>query len=152
MYAIEITHKSVGDIFGDTTTPTLISNDSDIIDLMFLYKEKQGMSTTLMYTGAYVYSLCSEYYTLDYWLLVYAETIYHVPPESQWHNISKEVRAIKVVEPDVKMFRGRPRLTCFPSQGEYIVKKYKCVTCGQKGHNSKKCPKLSHPSNVRCST
>ncbi|GMN31606.1 hypothetical protein TIFTF001_046532 [Ficus carica] len=37
MHAIEITHKSVGDIFGDTTTPTLISNDSDIIDLMFFY-------------------------------------------------------------------------------------------------------------------
>ncbi|GMN55249.1 hypothetical protein TIFTF001_024362 [Ficus carica] len=34
MYAIEITHKPVGDIFGDTATPTLISNDSDIIDLI----------------------------------------------------------------------------------------------------------------------
>ncbi|GMN29088.1 hypothetical protein TIFTF001_049497 [Ficus carica] len=43
-YAIEITHKPVGDIFGDTATPTLISNDSDIIDLTFLYKEKQGMT------------------------------------------------------------------------------------------------------------
>ncbi|GMN74859.1 hypothetical protein TIFTF001_054465 [Ficus carica] len=43
-YAIEITHKPVGDIFGDTATPTLISNESDIIDLMFLYKEKQGMT------------------------------------------------------------------------------------------------------------
>ncbi|GMN61570.1 hypothetical protein TIFTF001_030670 [Ficus carica] len=50
----------------------------------------------------------------------------------QPHNILEEVRAIKVVEPDVKMFRDRPRLTRFSSQGEYIVKKYKCVTCGQK--------------------
>ncbi|GMN40566.1 hypothetical protein TIFTF001_009783 [Ficus carica] len=33
-YAIEITHKPVGDIFGDTATPTLISNDSEIIDLI----------------------------------------------------------------------------------------------------------------------
>ncbi|GMN55802.1 hypothetical protein TIFTF001_024914 [Ficus carica] len=70
----------------------------------------------------------------------------------QPHNIPEEVRAIKVVESNVKMFRKRPRLTHFPSQGEYIVKKYKCATCGQKGHNSKKCPKLSHPSNVRSST
>ena len=31
-YTIKITHKPVGDIFGDTSTPTLISNDSDIID------------------------------------------------------------------------------------------------------------------------
>ncbi|GMN44817.1 hypothetical protein TIFTF001_014011 [Ficus carica] len=44
MYAIEITHKPVGDIFGDTAIPTLISNDSDIINLMFLYKEKRGMT------------------------------------------------------------------------------------------------------------
>ena len=36
MYAIEITHKPVGDIFGNTATPTLISNDSDIINLIFL--------------------------------------------------------------------------------------------------------------------
>ncbi|GMN44755.1 hypothetical protein TIFTF001_013950 [Ficus carica] len=43
-YTIEITHKPVGDIFGDTITPTLISNDSNIIALMFLYKEKQGMT------------------------------------------------------------------------------------------------------------
>ncbi|GMN54942.1 hypothetical protein TIFTF001_024071 [Ficus carica] len=44
MYAIEITHKPVGDIFGDTTSPTLICNDSDIIDLMFFYNEKRGMT------------------------------------------------------------------------------------------------------------
>ena len=50
-------------------------------------------------------------------MLAYAETIYPVPPESQWAHIPEEVRAIKVVEPDVKMFKGRPRLTRFPSQG-----------------------------------
>jgi hypothetical protein len=104
------------------------------------------------HTGSYMYSLCSEYYTSDYWMLAYAETIYPVPPESQWHNIPEEVRAIKVIEPDVKMFRGRPRLTRFPSQGECIVKKYKCATCGQGGHNSKKCPNLAHPSDVRSNT
>ncbi|GMN73848.1 hypothetical protein TIFTF001_053748, partial [Ficus carica] len=47
------------------------------------------------------------------------------------------------------MFRGRPRLTRFPSQGECIVKKYKCASCGQKGHNSKKCPNLANPSDER---
>ncbi|GMN54913.1 hypothetical protein TIFTF001_024032 [Ficus carica] len=104
------------------------------------------------HTGSYIYSLCSEYYTSDYWMLAYAETIYPVPPESQWHNIPEDVRAIKVVAPDVKMFRGRPRLIRFPSQGECIVKKYKCATCGQGGHNSKKCPNLAHPSDVRSST
>ncbi|GMN61545.1 hypothetical protein TIFTF001_030624 [Ficus carica] len=46
-----------------------------------------------------------------------AETIYPVVPELQWHNILEEIRAIKLVEPDVKMFRGKPRITRFPSQG-----------------------------------
>ncbi|GMN75679.1 hypothetical protein TIFTF001_056641 [Ficus carica] len=50
------------------------------------------------------------------------------------------------------MFRGRPRLTRFPSQGECIVKKYKCTSCGQKGHNSKKCPNLANPSDVSSNT
>ncbi|GMN52671.1 hypothetical protein TIFTF001_021815 [Ficus carica] len=81
-----------------------------------------------------------------------AETIYPVPPESQWHNIPEEVRAIKVAAPNVEMFRGRPRLTRFPSQGECIVKKYKCASCGQKGHNSKKCPNLANPSDVSSNT
>ena len=116
----------------------------------------QAIAATGLYrpqhTGSYIYSLCSEYYTSDYWMLAYAETIYPVPPESQWHNIPEEIRAIKVVEPDVKIFRGRSRLTRFPSQGECIVKKYKCATCGQGGHNSKKCPNLSHPSDVRSSS
>ncbi|GMN61544.1 hypothetical protein TIFTF001_030625 [Ficus carica] len=43
-YAIEIIHKPVRDIFGEIATPTLISSYSDIKDLMFLYKEKQGMT------------------------------------------------------------------------------------------------------------
>ncbi|GMN19564.1 hypothetical protein TIFTF001_046961 [Ficus carica] len=104
------------------------------------------------HTGAYVYSLCSEYYCSDYWMLAYAETIYPVPPKSQWHNIPEEVRAIKVAAPNVEMFRGRPRLIRFPSQGECIVKKYKCASCGQKGHNSKKCPNLANPSDVSSNT
>ncbi|GMN47879.1 hypothetical protein TIFTF001_017067 [Ficus carica] len=52
-YAIEITHKPIGDIFGDNATPTLISNDSDVIDLMFLYYEKQGMTLYVMITEKY---------------------------------------------------------------------------------------------------
>ncbi|GMN48539.1 hypothetical protein TIFTF001_017707 [Ficus carica] len=35
------------------------------------------------HTRAYVYSICFEYYTSDYWILAYAETIYPIPPESQ---------------------------------------------------------------------
>ncbi|GMN60962.1 hypothetical protein TIFTF001_030047 [Ficus carica] len=47
-YTIEIKHKSIGDIFDDTATPTLISNDSNVIDFMFLYEEKQGMTLHIM--------------------------------------------------------------------------------------------------------
>ena len=65
------------------------------------------------HTGAYVYSLCSEYYTLYYWMLAYAKTIYPIPPKLQWHNIPEEIRAIKVVEPNVKIFKMRPRITRF---------------------------------------
>ncbi|GMN48540.1 hypothetical protein TIFTF001_017712 [Ficus carica] len=50
-YAIEIIHKPVDDIYGDTATPTLISNDSDIIDLMFFYKEQQRMTLQIYATS-----------------------------------------------------------------------------------------------------
>ena len=72
-------------------------------------------------------------------MLAYAETIYPVPPESQWDNIPEQIRNIKVVEPEKVSCKGRPRLNRFPSQGEFR-KKYKCRTCGQRGHNTKKCP------------
>ena len=34
-------------------------------------------------TGEVVYSLCSEYYSVQYFLLAYEETIYHVPSEKE---------------------------------------------------------------------
>ena len=96
-----------------------------------------------------VYSLCSEYYLADRWLFAYAETVYPIPPESQWHDIPDDIRKVVVVELDIDSIRGRPRLTCIPSTGEVLKKKCKCGTCCQKGHNSNTCPNRGDPSYVR---
>ncbi|XP_062100371.1 uncharacterized protein LOC133806267 [Humulus lupulus] len=48
-------------------------------------------------TGELIYSMCSKFYASEYWLLAYAETIYHVPPNSQWTNIPEDVTAIQVI-------------------------------------------------------
>ncbi|XP_062119035.1 uncharacterized protein LOC133832747 [Humulus lupulus] len=53
--------------------------------------------------GELIYSMCSKFYTSEYWLLAYVETIYPVPPNSQWTNIPKDVIAIQVIAPPEDM-------------------------------------------------
>ncbi|XP_062102913.1 uncharacterized protein LOC133813897 [Humulus lupulus] len=103
-------------------------------------------------TGELIYSMCSKYYTSKYWLLAYAETIYPVPPNSQWTDISEDVIAVQVIAPPEDKTKGRPKINRIPSQGEVPKKKYNCGACGQSGHNSKKCPSRQVPSDVRSTT
>ena len=99
-------------------------------------------------TGEVVYSLCSEYYSVQYFMLAYAETIYPVPSEKEWTNIPEAIRAMKPLEPDLETKRGRPRMSRFPSQGELPKKNYKCSLCGQIGHNAKRCQSTQSSTNV----
>ena len=81
-------------------------------------------------------------------MLAYAETIYPVPSEKEWNNIPEEIRAVKVLEPDLETTRGRARVSRFPSQGEISKKNYKCSLCNGLGHNVKRCPSSQNSSNV----
>ncbi|XP_062088889.1 uncharacterized protein LOC133795455 [Humulus lupulus] len=102
--------------------------------------------------GELIYSMCSKFYTSEYWLLAYAETIYHVPPNSQWTNIPEDVTAIQVIAPPKDKTKGRPKINRIPSQGEVSKRQYNCGACGQSGHNEQKCPSRHAPSDVRSTT
>ncbi|XP_062079516.1 uncharacterized protein LOC133783626 [Humulus lupulus] len=82
----------------------------------------------------------------------YAETIYPVPPNSQWTDSPEDVIAVQVIAPPEDKTKGRPKINRIPSQGEVPKKKYNCGACGQSGHNSKKCPSRQVPSDVRSTT
>ncbi|XP_062118764.1 uncharacterized protein LOC133832436 [Humulus lupulus] len=103
-------------------------------------------------TGELIYSLCSKFYTSEYWLLAYVETIYLVPPNSQWTNIPEDVIAIQVIAPPEDMTKGRPKINRIPSQGEVSKRKYNCGACGNSGHNAQKCPTRHAPSDVGSTT
>ncbi|XP_062107755.1 uncharacterized protein LOC133818735 [Humulus lupulus] len=103
-------------------------------------------------TGELIYSMWSKYYTSEYWLLAYAETIYPVPPNSQWTDIPEDVIAVQVIAPPEDKTKGRPKINRIPSQGEVPKKKYNCGACGQSGYNSKKFPSRQVPSDVRSTT
>lgn len=95
-------------------------------------------------TGDLVYSYCSKYYSVDYFLHAYVETIYPVSRESEWGNIPEEISSMIVREPLVKTEKGRPKVTRFPSRGEIVTKKrYKCGKCQTVGHTRKTCTKTS---------
>ncbi|KAL5548321.1 hypothetical protein UlMin_003552 [Ulmus minor] len=56
-----------------------------------------------------LYSLASPYYTKDYYMLAYEDTIYPVSSQSQW-NVPDEVAAQVVKPREVKeRKRGRPK-------------------------------------------
>ena len=96
--------------------------------------------------------MCSKYYTSECWLLAYVETIYPVPPNSQWTDIPEDVIAVQVIAPPEDKTKGRPKINRIPSQCEVSKKKYNCGACGQSGHNSKKCPSRQVSSDVRSTT
>ncbi|XP_060974703.1 uncharacterized protein LOC133039773 [Cannabis sativa] len=101
-------------------------------------------------TGELIYSMCSQYYTSEYWLLAYAETIYPVPPNSQWTDIPEDILAVQVIAPPEDKTIGRPRTNRIASKGEFLKKQYNCGACGQSGHNSQTCPQV--PSDGRSTT
>ncbi|KAL5557636.1 hypothetical protein UlMin_033847 [Ulmus minor] len=86
-----------------------------------------------------VYSLVSSYYTKEYYLLAYGETIYPVRSQSQW-DVPNEVVTRIVFPREVKeKKRGRPKTSRFPSVGEFRKRKNRCGKCGAYGHYKKKC-------------
>ncbi|KAL5550805.1 hypothetical protein UlMin_000981 [Ulmus minor] len=86
-----------------------------------------------------VYSLVSPYYTKEYYVLAYSETIYPVGSQSQW-DVPNEVVAMIVLPREVKdKKRGRPKISRFPSVREFIKRKNHCGKCGACGHYKKKC-------------
>ncbi|KAL5581296.1 hypothetical protein UlMin_013738 [Ulmus minor] len=86
-----------------------------------------------------VYSLVSPYYTKEYYLLAYGETIYPVGSQSQW-DVPNEVVTRIVLPREVKeKKRGRPKTSRFPSVGEFRKRKNRCGKCGAYGHYKKKC-------------
>ncbi|KAL5553140.1 hypothetical protein UlMin_040541 [Ulmus minor] len=86
-----------------------------------------------------VYSLVSPYYTKEYYVLAYGETIYLVRSQSQW-DVPNEVVARIVLPREVKdKKRGRPKTSRFPSVEEFRKRKNRCGKCGAYGHYKKKC-------------
>ncbi|KAL5577295.1 hypothetical protein UlMin_018994 [Ulmus minor] len=86
-----------------------------------------------------VYSLVSPYYTKEYYVLAYGETIYPVGSQSQW-DVPNEVATRVVLPREVKeRKRGRPKTSRFPSVGEFRKRKNRCGKCGAYGHYKKKC-------------
>ncbi|KAL5544667.1 hypothetical protein UlMin_008451 [Ulmus minor] len=86
-----------------------------------------------------VYSLVSPYYTKEYYVLAYGETIYPVGSQSQW-DVPNEVATRVVLPREVKeRKRGRPKTSRFPLVGEFRKQKNHCGKCGAYGHYKKKC-------------
>ena len=86
-----------------------------------------------------VYSLVSPYYTREYHMLAYQQTIYPVGSQSEW-DVQDEVVSWVVFPREVKdRKRGRPKNSRYPSVGEFRERKNHCGKCGQFGHYKKKC-------------
>ncbi|KAL5562200.1 hypothetical protein UlMin_031947 [Ulmus minor] len=94
---------------------------------------------TVHHAQVSVYSLVSPYYTKEYYVLAYDETIYSVGSQSQW-DVPNEVIARIVLPREVKdKKRGRPKTSRFPSVGEFRKRKNRCDKCGAYRHYKKKC-------------
>ena len=73
-------------------------------------------------------------------MLAYAENIYPIPTEKECNNIPEEIRAVKVLEPDLETTRRSSRVSRFPSQGDISKKNYKCSLCNGLGHYVRRRP------------
>ncbi|KAM6553305.1 hypothetical protein CsatB_014067 [Cannabis sativa] len=93
-----------------------------------------------------VYTLCSPYYTTEYWRRTYEGTIMPVGDEDDW-ELPDDIKNMTVGVPVEKQPVGRPkkqkvgriknnRTAC---NGERIIKSRKCSKCGAKGHNRSTC-------------
>ncbi|KAL5558599.1 hypothetical protein UlMin_034810 [Ulmus minor] len=86
-----------------------------------------------------VYSLVSPYYTKEYYVLAYDETIYPVGSQSQW-DVPNKVATRVVLPREVKeRKRGKSKTSRFPSVGEFRKRKNRCGKCGAFEHYKKKC-------------
>ena len=86
-----------------------------------------------------VYTLVSRYYTKDYHMLAYMETIYLVGSQSQW-DVPEEINASVVLPRVVKeRKRRRPRMSRYPFVGEARKHKNRCLKYGELGHYQKSC-------------
>ncbi|XP_060969562.1 uncharacterized protein LOC115717489 [Cannabis sativa] len=92
-----------------------------------------------------VYTLCSPYYTTEYWRRTYEGTIMPVGDEDDW-ELPDDIKNMTVGVPVEKQPVGRPkekvgriknnRTAC---NGERIIKSRKCSKCGATGHNRSTC-------------
>ncbi|KAM6542893.1 hypothetical protein CsatB_007340 [Cannabis sativa] len=92
------------------------------------------------------YTLCSPYYTTEYWRRTYEGTITPVGDEDDW-ELPDDIKNMKVGVPIEKQPVGRPkkqkvgriknnRTAC---NDERIIKSQNCSKCGAKGHNRSTC-------------
>ncbi|XP_030505193.2 uncharacterized protein LOC115720176 [Cannabis sativa] len=92
------------------------------------------------------YTLCSPYYTTEYWRRTYEGTIMPVGDEDDW-ELPDDIKNMTVGVPVEKQPVGRPkkqkvgriknnRTAC---NGERIIKSRNCSMCGAKGHNRSTC-------------
>ena len=79
-----------------------------------------AQSTTVRHTGE---------------LLIYEESVYPVPPQSDW-EILDDIGEVVVLPLELKQQRkrGRPRTNRYRSSGELPKRKHKSTKCGEEGH------------------
>ena len=68
------------------------------------------------------YSLCTQCYKSDAWVVAYQGTIYIVPSELEW-EVPDEVKNLTVLPPNVKFHKGKPKRKRFPYVREVKHKK-----------------------------
>lgn len=84
-------------------------------------------------------TLCSQYYTAEYWRTAYAETIFPLPNESDW-EVPDHIFPLNSLSPPVTEPRGpgRPRTSRIPSTGEFSRPR-RCDRCRAVGHTRQNC-------------
>ncbi|XP_062089113.1 uncharacterized protein LOC133795673 [Humulus lupulus] len=75
-----------------------------------------------MHRGVDVYSLCSKFYTTEFWRMAYSESIYPLPPEIEW-LLPEEVKSQVVIKPVKLIPPVRPKNKRIPSRGEFPKEK-----------------------------
>lgn len=85
-----------------------------------------------MHKGFAPSTLCSDYYTADYWRAAYVDTIFPLPNETDW-EVSD--RILPIIEPRGP---GRPRTSRIPSTGEF-PRPRRCGRCREVGHTRVNC-------------
>lgn len=84
-------------------------------------------------------TLCSPYYTAEYWRAAYAETVFPLPNESEW-EVPDNILPLNSLSPPIIGPRGpgRPRTSRIPSTGEF-PRPRRCSRCKAVGHTRKTC-------------